>query len=142
MNLGEKIKMLRLEQDLSLEELGNKVGVGKSTVRKWETGMIENMRRDKIDKLAKALNTTPAFLLGWTETANTTNNYYLSNSEIAHIEKYRAVDDVTKNIVDTILDRETSRPVLMAAHNEHLDEQDEAEKIKSDLAYLKNIKNN
>ena len=67
MNLGEKIKMLRLQQGLTLEEVGNRVGVGKSTVRKWESGQIANMRRDKIALLAKALNTTPSYLMGWGE---------------------------------------------------------------------------
>ena len=52
---------------MTLEDVAIKVGVGKSTVRKWETGMIENMRRDKIAKLAYALNTTPAYLMGWEE---------------------------------------------------------------------------
>ena len=65
MDMGEKIKALRLEKDMTLEELGNKVGVGKSTVRKWETGMIANMKRDKILKIAEALNTSPAYLMGW-----------------------------------------------------------------------------
>lgn len=65
MDMGEKIKTLRLEKDMTLEELGNKVGVGKSTVRKWETGMIANMKRDKILKIAEALNTSPAYLMGW-----------------------------------------------------------------------------
>lgn len=65
MDMGEKIKTLRLERDMTLEELGNKVGVGKSTVRKWETGMIANMKRDKILKIAEALNTSPAYLMGW-----------------------------------------------------------------------------
>lgn len=65
MDMGEKIKFLRIENDMTLEELGNKVGVGKSTVRKWETGMIANMKRDKILKVAEALNTSPAYLMGW-----------------------------------------------------------------------------
>lgn len=65
MDMGEKIKFLRMENDMTLEELGNKVGVGKSTVRKWETGMIANMKRDKILKVAEALNTSPAYLMGW-----------------------------------------------------------------------------
>lgn len=64
---GEKIKALRKKHGLTLEEVGNAVGVGKSTVRKWETGMIANMRRDKIADLAKALHTTPAYLMGWEE---------------------------------------------------------------------------
>ena len=48
--MGTRIKNLRSENNMTLEELGNKVGVGKSTVRKWENGMIANMRRDKIAK--------------------------------------------------------------------------------------------
>ena len=65
MEMGEKIKMLREQKSMTLEELGNKVGVGKSTVRKWENGMIANMRRDKIAKIANALDCSPAYLLGW-----------------------------------------------------------------------------
>jgi transcriptional regulator with XRE-family HTH domain len=65
MEMGEKIKMLRERNSMTLEELGNKVGVGKSTVRKWENGMIANMRRDKIAKLANALNCSPGYLMGW-----------------------------------------------------------------------------
>ena len=70
MNTGEKIKILRLQANLTLEQVAEKVGVGKSTVRKWETGMIANMKRDKIAALAKALNTTPAYLMGWEEDEN------------------------------------------------------------------------
>lgn len=65
MEIGQKIKTLREEKGMTLEELGAKVGVGKSTVRKWETGMIANMRGDKIVKVAKALGTDPSYLMGW-----------------------------------------------------------------------------
>lgn len=68
MELNEKIRALRLERGMTLEEVGNLVGVGKSTVRKWESGDIANMRRDKIAKLAVALGTSPAYLMGWEET--------------------------------------------------------------------------
>ncbi len=64
MNTGERIKQLRIARGMTLEELGQKVGVGKSTVRKWETGAIANMRRDKIAKLADALGTTIDDILG------------------------------------------------------------------------------
>ena len=57
----------RLEKGMTLEQVAVIVGVGKSTVRKWETGMIANMKRDKIALLAKALSTTPAYLMGWKE---------------------------------------------------------------------------
>ena len=67
--MSRKISQLRKEQNKTLEDIAKVVGVGKSTVRKWETGMIANMRRDKIAKLAEALNTTPAYLMGWEDDA-------------------------------------------------------------------------
>ena len=63
--LGDRIKQRRKELGLTLEEVGNAVGVGKSTVKKWETGFISNMRRDKIPKLAAVLQTTPEDLMVW-----------------------------------------------------------------------------
>lgn len=63
--MAQRIRELRQSRGLTLEQVADVVGVGKSTVRKWETGMIANMRRDKIASLAKALGTTPAYLMGW-----------------------------------------------------------------------------
>lgn len=71
MNIGTKIHTLRTELGLTLQELGDKVGVGASTVRKWETGYIKSLGHDKIQKLATALGTTPAYLIG--EANNTAN---------------------------------------------------------------------
>ena len=89
MDIGDKIKQLREQKGMTLEELGNKVGVGKSTVRKWETGMIANMRRDKIKKVADALDTSPEFLMGWvSETPPTTFEQPQGDREEAHLIEY------------------------------------------------------
>jgi len=64
-DLSTKIRDLRAKHNLTLEQVAQQVGVGRSTVRKWETGLIANMRRDKIEKLAKALHTSPGYLMGW-----------------------------------------------------------------------------
>ena len=66
-NMNDFLKNKRLEKNMSLEQLGNLVGVGKSTVRKWENGMIENMGRDKIVALSKALQVSPMEILGMTD---------------------------------------------------------------------------
>ena len=63
MKTGDKIRNLREQAGYTLEELGKRVGVGKSTVRKWETGMIENMGRDKIEKLADVFGVSPNYLI-------------------------------------------------------------------------------
>ena len=105
MDVGRKIEMLRKERGMTLEELGDKVGVGKSTVRKWENGMIANMRRDKIAKIAAALDVSPASLMGWPEESGT-SEIVLSEHETCQLKKYRAIDDRGRNIVDTALDHE------------------------------------
>lgn len=63
MGIGEIINKRRLELNLTLEDVGNAVGVGKSTVKKWESGYISNMKRDKISALAKILNLNPVVLI-------------------------------------------------------------------------------
>ncbi len=61
--IGEIIKKARIDQGLTLEQVGDYVGVGKSTVSKWETGAISNMKRDKIALLSRILNLSPAIFI-------------------------------------------------------------------------------
>lgn len=94
--LSLKIKQLRLERRMTLEQVADIVGVGKSTVRKWETGMIANMKRDKIALLAKALGTTPAYLMGWKEENEQSlpqKTFVLSEGEEKLVELFRLVPE-------------------------------------------------
>lgn len=94
MDMGAKIHLLRTQNDMTLEELGNKVGVGKSTVRKWENGIIANMKRDKILKVAEALNTSPAYLMGW----NDTNESSVQKKTPEIMSYYEQLNDLGKEI--------------------------------------------
>ena len=58
------IKTRRKELGITLEDIGNYVGVSKGTVQRWETGSISNMRRDRIKKLSEILKISPDILLG------------------------------------------------------------------------------
>lgn len=58
------IKNRRLQLGLSYSELGKMCGVDKTTAWKWELGKIENMKRDKMVLLSKALDISPLVLLG------------------------------------------------------------------------------
>lgn len=106
-DFSRKIYQLRKERGMTLEEVGNIVGVGKSTVRKWETGMIANMRRDKISLLAKALGTTPAFLMGWDdnidiqimkENRSPSNESDLTEGEKELIKLFRLLPEEEQNL--------------------------------------------
>ena len=106
MEIGELISQKRKEKKLTLEEVGNLVGVGKSTVRKWEKGMIENIGRDNIVKLSKALDISPLSLLGIVEE----NDH--PPSELIPLDKklgiwvknYREKKDISQETLAKILD--------------------------------------
>lgn len=63
MKTNEFMAIRRKELGLTLEDVAQRCGVGKSTVRKWEKGLIKNMGRDKIDLLAGILQVSPVLLL-------------------------------------------------------------------------------
>jgi repressor LexA len=105
MEMKDKIKDLRANLGLTLEEVGDYVGVGKSTVRKWENGMIANMKRDKIAKLAEVLHTTPAYLMGWEEEYKEEyTEDELSEAKKKLIEKIKNLDEGTIAALNQIAD--------------------------------------
>ena len=63
MTMGERIHERRKARGLTLEYVGNFVGVAKSTVRKWENGDIENISALRLQKLAVVLGTTVDYLM-------------------------------------------------------------------------------
>lgn len=65
MTKGERIKELRERYGLSQVELALKIGVSKQTLYKYENNIVTNIPSDKIELLARALGTTPAYLMGW-----------------------------------------------------------------------------
>lgn len=70
MNIGNRIKERRKELNMSVEDLAKRLGKNRTTVYRYEKGDIENLPIDILDPLAKALETTPAYLMGWDNTPN------------------------------------------------------------------------
>lgn len=64
MTTGDRIRQLRLEHQMTQEELGARVGVQKAAIYKYENGLVVNLKRSTIEKLAAALETTPTYLMG------------------------------------------------------------------------------
>ena len=57
MDLGSLLRQKRKEKGLTLEQVGNAIGVSKNTVSKYERNMIANMGNQKRLALAKLLDT-------------------------------------------------------------------------------------
>lgn len=65
MKIGERISKKRKEKGITLDYLGKLVGMSRATLSRYESGDISNIPSDRIEAIAKALNTTPAYLMGW-----------------------------------------------------------------------------
>ena len=70
--LGKRMKELRNEKLMSLEEVANIVEKSKSTVSRYENNLVGKIDLDLVDKFADALDTSSAYLLGMTE-----DSYYI-----------------------------------------------------------------
>lgn len=65
MTRGERIKQRRKELGLSQTDLAGRVGISKQQMYKYENDIITNIPSDKIELIASALHTTPAYIMGW-----------------------------------------------------------------------------
>ena len=67
MTVGERIKQLRKENNMTLEEVAAQIGVGRATVLKYETGAIANIPTERVHQLANLFKVTRPYLMGWTD---------------------------------------------------------------------------
>ena len=101
--LIEKIKLRRLELGLSYQELSDLTGINKSTLQRYETGFIKKVPINQVQIIAKALNVTPGYLMGWEN--NKENQTYYLNPEAAKMAQeiydnpqYKVLFDDTKKL--------------------------------------------
>lgn len=72
--VGQRIKDLRKKYKMSVDELAEKVGKSRATIYRYENGEIENAPYTILVPFAKALNTTPTYLMGIDDEPNITQN--------------------------------------------------------------------
>lgn len=62
MTTGDKIRKLRIEKGFTQEELGKKLGVGKSAIAKYENNRVKNLKKYTIIKLSEIFEVSPDYL--------------------------------------------------------------------------------
>ena len=154
LELYEKIKARRLELGLTLEDVGNIVGVGKSTLRKWETGNITDMKRDKIALLSRALKVSPLFIMGIeeelpepviTDKEKELLSYYNQLNDLGKDKLINDAEDLTHNtkycnVVELPnKDEDEYVPHTIAAHADGLTEEQKEDMINMALQHRKNL---
>lgn len=115
MTIGRNIYHARKLSGMTLEELSKHIGISRQTLSRYENGIIGNIPSDRIEKIAIALNVSPAQLMGWEEmNSSPEEEYYEDPTVNAYAEQLRtnpnmrllfdATKDMTKEDIDYVVD--------------------------------------
>lgn len=112
-SIGKRIKALRESLNISQIELAERIGVSKQNLYKYENGIITNIPSDKIEAIAKALDTTPAHLMGWDDTPPTAEDtivkllkaqYNLNEQDVKFVMDYIKLTPAERDSLRTAIE--------------------------------------
>lgn len=115
MTIGRNIYHARKLSGMTLEELSKHIGISRQTLSRYENGIIGNIPSDRIEKIAIALNVSPAQLMGWEEmNGSPEEEYYTDPAVNEYAEQLRtnpnmrllfdAAKDMSKEDIDYVVD--------------------------------------
>lgn len=118
MTVGERIKQVREQKQISQTELATAINVSKQNLYKYENNIITNIPSDKIEAIANFFKISPAYIMGWeNKTKQSDNETSLTSHERKVISAYRNKPEM-QPAVDKILEIEHEyETVLMAARS-------------------------
>lgn len=67
MTFAERLRELRTEKGMSMDDVGRVIGVGRANIYKYEHGIVTNVPPDKVHKLANLFGVTRPYMMGWTD---------------------------------------------------------------------------
>lgn len=100
--IGNRIKQCRLAAGLSVDELAEKLHKNRATVYRYENDDIKDLPITILEPLAQALNTSPAYLLGWNKSNDADNKSAkepaLTDDELKLLSNYRKLNNTGKTV--------------------------------------------
>lgn len=107
MTVGERIKKIREEKNISQTELAKATNISKQNLYKYENNIITNIPFDKIEDIANCLKISPSYLMGWTQGETTlkyeSDSLILSECEKKIITAYRNMPEM-QSVIKKLLD--------------------------------------
>ena len=125
----QRLKQLRKERHLTIEQLANELGTAKSTLSRYENGLREP-KKDFLELLSSYFNVSYDFLLGITDIKQDNNNNIdnnlkevlndikiisflqennLSESTIQGLKGYLSLDKDSREIIDNLIKKIDSK---------------------------------
>lgn len=138
MKTSEIIKLLREKNNLTQEELAQKLGLKKAAINKYENGSVENIKKSVVQEMAKIFDVSPSYIMfGEVEDEN---KIKLEDREQSLLDDYRLLNtdgqkEANKRVKELTLIPfyKENNIITLAAHNDHLNDDEEKEKIMEDF---------
>lgn len=132
---NDRIHERRIEKGLTLAQVAEKLGVTEATAQRYECGNIKSIPYEYMCAYGEILNCSPCYLMGWED------KEYPKETIPKIMQYYNQLNDIGKHEAEKRVEELTYIPQytheLKAAHNDHLDEPGELERMKEDLSNLK-----
>jgi len=110
MTFAERLRELRKEKGMTLEDIGQAIGVGRATVYKYEHGIITNIPLDKINQLAQIFNVGRPYLMGWTDNRTMTMpEVTILTDNVMFLKAYTAMTTEEREILSDLLIKSYAR---------------------------------
>lgn len=96
MTTGDKIKLLRKSKGMTQSELGERLGVKKNAVSKWECGRVEDIPAGKIKMMAEIFEVPTSYLIDDEETIKkqpAANSDELTDTQKTAIDMIKSMSD-------------------------------------------------
>lgn len=100
--IGYRIYIARKENHATLEEVAKKVGLTKSTIQRYEKGLINNIKLPNIQSIAKVLNVNLNWIIGISEEMHTQRQL-----DFPIIDYYNQLNDFGKTEATKYLEKLT-----------------------------------
>ena len=130
MEVKDIIKNRRIELGMTLKQVAEAVGVNEGTVSRWESGDIDNMRRDRIAALSKVLHLDPLVIMGMEAVEENQQQDYYTDPVTAQIAEDMATNPNLKMLYD--VQRDMDPEDLQAMYNLAMALKRKTERLDSD----------
>lgn len=99
--MSDKIKKRREELGLTLQDVGEYIGVSKATVQRYESGEIKNLKLAIIERLTQVLKINPSYLMGWESEDDEEIRAIARNMKNLSHDKRKLLNDLIKTMSDS-----------------------------------------
>ncbi len=119
MTMGQRIYSLRKQRKMTQEDVAKRLGVAVQTVFKYEKGIVTNIPLDKLEVLARILDTTTTYLTGWGGEDEDSGRERIKNLITADLVKIPLLGEIAAG--EPILAQEEHESFVEAGSDLHAD---------------------